>query len=64
MSTATLQKTIFVFAILTGISPMIVLTQSIFPFIIPKTIIFRVCVELMTIFYLLLIYRDKNFKPK
>jgi hypothetical protein len=32
--------------------------------VLPKTLLFRGTVEIMLIFYLILIYADKNFLPK
>jgi len=44
--------------------PIFFWLKSIFPMVIPKTLLFRGIVELMLIFYLILIYADKTFLPK
>lgn len=58
------QKAIMVLTVLCAFVLIFFNTKSIFPLIIPKTIMFRIVVELMTIFYLILIYVDKQFLPK
>jgi len=58
------QKVIFGLAILFAIIPMFFIIKSIFPMVLPKTLLFRGTVELMLIFYLILIYVDKSFLPK
>jgi len=51
-------------AIICSFSLLFCDTLSIFPLVLPKTILFRILVEIMLIFYLILIFYQKEFLPK
>ena len=45
-------------------TPLIVLNYFYFPFIVPKTIIFQILIELALFFYLLLVFSNRSYLPK
>jgi len=59
-----LKKIIYGLSILLAFTPAIYTAQTVYPYGITKTIIFRIIVSLMLGFYLLLISKDKTYLPK
>ncbi len=52
----------FCFAIL--LTPLIIFRNAYFPYIVPKTLYFRIIVDIISLFYLWLVWRDRSFLPK
>lgn len=45
-------------------TPLMVAENLLFPYVFPKTIFFRIIVEIILIFYIFLALSDKNYRPK